>query len=64
MRQAYAGLKYTGQCISWSLGGERNLLDKATGESSTEIMFRLGLKNLADFETAGFDDYLRDDLRP
>lgn len=64
LRQSYAGLDYKGQCMSWSIAGERNLTDKATGESSTEIMFRLGLKNLADFETAGFDDYLTHELRP
>jgi LPS-assembly protein len=64
LRQSYAGLDYIGQCLSWSVAGERNLTDKSTGESSTEIMFRLGLKNLADLETAGFDDYLTHDLRP
>lgn len=64
LRQSYVGLDHTGQCFSWSIAGERNLTDKVTGESSTEIMVRIGLKNLADFETSGFEDYLMDELRP
>lgn len=64
LREAYLGLDYFGQCLSWSLTGERNLTSDASGESSTEILLRIGLKNLGDFETSGFEGYLEDDLRP
>ncbi len=50
LRQAYAGLDYLGQCLFWSLTGERNLTRDASGDSSTEILFRIGLKNLGEFE--------------
>lgn len=50
LRQAYVGLDYFGQCLSWSLTGQRNLTDESSGESNTEIIFRLGLKNLGEFE--------------
>ena len=50
LREAYAGLDYLGQCLFWSITGERNLTRDSTGESSTEILFRIGLKNLGEFE--------------
>jgi LPS-assembly protein len=53
LRKAYVGLDYFGQCLSWSLIGQRNLTDDATGESDTEILFRIGLKNLSEFESSG-----------
>lgn len=53
LRKAHIGLDYFGQCISWSLTGERNLTDDASGESDTEILFRVGLKNLGGFEASG-----------
>ncbi len=56
LRQAIVGLDHFGQCISWSLNGVRNLTDDSSGESDTEIVFRIGLKNLGGFE--------RSDLRP
>jgi len=54
LREAYIGLDYMGECMSWSLTGERNLTDDNTGESSTEIMFTLGLKNLGEFEKSAY----------
>ena len=53
MRQATVGIDYIGQCVSVSLIGERNLTDEASGDSGTEIMFRIGLKNLGEFQTSG-----------
>ena len=50
LRQAFVGLDYLGQCLFWSLTGQRNLTRDASGDSSTEILFRVGLKNLGEFE--------------
>lgn len=54
LRQAYAGLDYFGQCISWSFEAQRNLTDDASGDSDTEFLFRLGLKNLGEFQTSDY----------
>ena len=53
LRQAHLGLDYHGQCYSWAITGEKNLTDDATGESETAIIFRIGLKNLGEFEAGG-----------
>ncbi len=53
LRQANLGVDYIGQCISWSLVGERTLTDDASGDSGTEIFLRIGFKNLGEFETSG-----------
>ncbi|MCB1784426.1 MAG: LPS-assembly protein LptD [Alphaproteobacteria bacterium] len=50
LRQARVGLDYLGQCLSWSLSARRNLTDEASGDSGTEVFFRIGLKNLGGFE--------------
>ncbi len=54
LRKAYLGFDYFGQCVSWSLTGVRNLTDDASGNSDMEILFRIGLKNLGEFQTSGF----------
>ncbi len=51
LREAYAGVNYDGQCLSWSLTGQKNFTDDASGDSDTEIFFRIGLKNLGEFES-------------
>ena len=53
LRKASSGLSYEGQCISFSLIGERTLTNDVSGDSDTEIMARIGLKNLGEFETSG-----------
>lgn len=53
LRQAAAGLDYSGQCISATLSASRNLTDEASGDSGTEVFLRIGLKNLGEFETSG-----------
>ena len=50
LRQAFTGIDYFGQCVSMSLSGIRSLTDDASGESDTEVVFRLGLKNLGEYE--------------
>ncbi len=54
LREAYLGLDYFGDCLSWALTGKRNLTDDSSGESSTEIFFTLGLKNLGEFEQSTY----------
>jgi LPS-assembly protein len=56
LRQAYVGLNYFGQCLFWSLTGQRNLTDDSSGESDVEILFRVGLKNLGEFQESRFSD--------
>lgn len=50
LRQAYVGLEYFGQCVFFALTGQRNLTDDSSGESDTEILFRIGLKNIGEFQ--------------
>lgn len=61
LRKAYVGLDHFGQCFSWSLLGRRNLTDNATGESDTEILFKVGLKNIGGFETSDLRKKSKDD---
>ncbi len=49
LRNADFGLDYLGQCWSLSTTLRRNLTDDSTGESSTEFMFSLSLKNIGNF---------------
>lgn len=49
LRKAYGGLDYLGQCLSLSVTGEKNFTDDASGDSNTEVFFRIGLKNLGEF---------------
>tara|TARA_B100001989_G_C24545495_1_gene470458 strand:+ start:957 stop:3173 length:2217 start_codon:yes stop_codon:yes gene_type:complete len=54
MREAGFGLDYLGQCVSWSVIGTRTLTEEGAGDNGTEILFRIGLKNLGEFQTSGF----------
>ncbi|MCB1532446.1 MAG: LPS-assembly protein LptD [Alphaproteobacteria bacterium] len=49
LRRASLGFDYLGQCVSFALTAQRNLTDDASGDSSTEVFFRIGLKNLGEF---------------
>lgn len=55
LRQGYVGLEHYGQCLSWSVRAVRNLTDDASGDSSTELVFRIGLKNLGEFQASGIE---------
>ncbi len=48
------GFDYIGDCIDFSITGNRNNLDQASGTNETEVFFRLGFKNLAEIETSAF----------
>ena len=52
LRKASYGIDYTGQCITLSALAQRSLTRNSSGDSGTEILFRVGLKNLGEFETS------------
>lgn len=51
-RTAQYGLTYTGQCYTIGATVQRDFTRDTTGDSETEIMVRIGLKNLGEFETS------------
>lgn len=53
LREVFYGLDYIGQCLTLSVTGQRSLTSDSSGDSATEIMFRVGLKNLGEFQTTG-----------
>ena len=53
LRYAKYGLDYQGQCVNFLVSGERRLTNDSSGDSGTQIMLRLGFKNLGEFETSG-----------
>ena len=53
LRRAGWGLDYIGQCFNVSGMIQRNLTNDSTGESHTEAMLRIGLKNLGEFAISG-----------
>lgn len=54
LRLARYGLDYEGQCVNFFVSGQRVLTKDSSGDSGTQIMLRLGLKNLGEFETSAF----------
>lgn len=50
LRKFYGGIDYLGQCLFVSLTGERNYTSDVSGDNNTEVLFRIGLKNLGEFE--------------
>lgn len=53
LRDATVGVDYFGQCFSWSVTGRRNLTEDTSGDNGTEVLFKIGLKNLGEFESSG-----------
>jgi LPS-assembly protein len=53
LRKANVGLDYIGCCLSFSANAERSLTTDSSGDSGTDITFRLGLKGLGDFSQGG-----------
>ena len=51
-RNAGASLTYLGQCFTVTTTAVRNFTFDSTGDSATEFMVRLGLKNLGQFGTS------------
>lgn len=54
LRRVSYGLDYSGQCVTFLVTGQRTLTRDSSGDSGTEIMMRVGLKNLGEFQTSGF----------
>jgi LPS-assembly protein len=65
LRRVYGGLDFMGQCLFLSLTGQKNYTTDTSGDGGTEVMFRVGLKNLGGFQDSGLrpDDGF-DDRRP
>jgi LPS-assembly protein len=55
LRQASYGIEYLGQCMTFGLNTQRTLTEDSSGDSGTEIMLRIGLKNLGEFESSGIE---------
>lgn len=55
LRSATYGIDYLGQCITLSAIGERTLTNDSSGDDDTKIMFRIGLKNLGEFQTSAIN---------
>jgi len=53
LRKASVGIDYSGCCTSFSLSAKRTLTSEASGDSGTDIFFRIGLKNIGGFQRAG-----------
>ncbi len=49
LRKAFVGIDHYDQCMSWGLTAQRNLTDSISNDSDLEILFRLGLKNIGEF---------------
>jgi LPS-assembly protein len=54
LRRAYGGVDFMGQCWSWSLVAYRNFTEDSSGESDTEVLFSVGLKNLGGFMQSNY----------
>lgn len=53
LRRAMTGLDYTGCCLSLSVAAERRLTTDSSGDGSTSVTLRLGLKNIGEFQALG-----------
>lgn len=51
LREATLGVDYFGCCLNLSVVAHRENTSEASGESGTEVIFRLGLKGLGEFST-------------
>jgi LPS-assembly protein len=53
LRKASVGINYVGCCLGFGIKAQRNLTSDASGDSSTDITFRIGLKNIGEFSSGG-----------
>lgn len=51
LREASLGLDYYGCCLNFSVTANRTITSDVSGDSGTDIMFRIGLKGLGEFQT-------------
>ena len=52
LRRATSGFRYTGQCVTFGLTGQKTYTRDTSGDSDTVIIARIGLKNLGEFQTS------------
>ncbi len=52
-RSIASGFGYNGQCLNFALTGFKTFTRDTSGDSDTQIMARIGLKNLGEFQTSG-----------
>lgn len=57
LREAALGIDYFGCCLSFSTTVKRTVTSDVTGDSGTNITFRIGLKGLGEFQTADDGSY-------
>lgn len=60
LREATFGFDYFGCCLSFSTTIQRNMTSDVSGDSGTEVMFRIGLKGLGEFQTADTGSFTPD----
>lgn len=53
LRKASVGLDYFGCCLSFSTTAQRTLTTDSSGDSGTDVTFRIGLKGLGEFQSSG-----------
>lgn len=51
LRRARSGLLYSDDCFNFNIFGTRNITNRATGESETTLLMRVGFKYLGEFST-------------
>lgn len=54
LRRAIGTLTYTHECYDIALTADRNLANDSSGVQDTTVMFRIGLKNLGEYQTDAF----------
>ncbi len=54
LRETYASIDYLGQCLFWSVQAEKNFTNDVSGENDVAVVFRIGLKNLGEFEESAY----------
>lgn len=55
LRRAIAGVDYVHDCYNVSMTADRQIANQSSGAQETTIMFRVGLKNLGEYETDAFE---------
>lgn len=53
LRRAITGIDYTGCCMSFSVSADRRLTTESSGDGSTSVTLRIGLKNIGEFQALG-----------
>lgn len=49
LRNASTGIDYADECFTFSVQGSRNVADEASGDNETQLLLRIGFKNIGEF---------------